>query len=916
MIDSHEPPLINNAMGLQSLLDEPQRLATEAERLNIELEALVMDNYKVFVENLTCSVHLRLEDKKLGEISSDLEANLSDLSQKCLVFKDKVSHFVGSHKRNRKTLQHHMQLVELLEVPQLVDACARSGFHDEALELANFVNGLERRHLLASEVKSLNGKLRGGSGVIQSIVDDVHHILGGLRTQLLQQLTESSTLPKEISILATLRKLDGLLIDRHLALERHEVDSNSATSSNEDGASSRASQQQHYYQLRHQLVQNSEIRLQMDFLELRTVWLMNTCNAALVSNAAGRGPPSASSSSGGGGGEEASGQQGGSALNPAANLSSSTSQQQQQHQQQQQLGPYGRVMQMLEVRRTAWYTVITQFNALFEETAVGQGQLQGGITNTTTTPVKGLDSSGDLHSTTAIAISSFSPAITLNTWTTHQISELLQELQVLLPAIDDGASLRSVFEQILFFASRMSQVGCDFSSLILPLFQEVMLDRVQNELHKAVENFKIMVLTERISFNPNNSSNPGGGVAGLTASIFAIGNSNNMNVGNNSEQLIPLYAAQDTNANATMVSAPTPTAAAAAGGGIDGEVSDLLKPAATPGTSGAAPLDIPSPQLLLRFPPLAYVLNSLLTAMNYLRECPLITTEQPAMKILFDHFHEIAVYLVEKAEDLRKIGKKYFSEGFLRELGSYKSTTEKKNAAAERSSSSGGGDANRMDRLYAQVLALEMVPHVMVCFDSIYSANRVKLEARCKIMAARNMKRFSAHSSSSSGSGASAVTGATGATGGGGRELICLVKDLFEATDLLDSDVVRSMARLWRPLVRGQLLDAAVMNREYIAPAQVAAAFSSSSASGTAAAAAAAAGGGGGGGGSGGSAAGTGEGRVLEQADDDSTAATTTTMANADAVPSAAVTNPVMSEGERDGGGVGSQEESINKKKD
>ena len=42
-------------------MDEPVRLASEAERLNAELESLVMDNYKVFVENLTCSVHLKLE---------------------------------------------------------------------------------------------------------------------------------------------------------------------------------------------------------------------------------------------------------------------------------------------------------------------------------------------------------------------------------------------------------------------------------------------------------------------------------------------------------------------------------------------------------------------------------------------------------------------------------------------------------------------------------------------------------------------------------------------------------------------------------------------------------------------------------------------------------------------------------------
>lgn len=56
-----DAPSISNAVGLQSLLDEPIRLAAEAERLNIELESLVMDNYKVFVENLTCSVHLKIE---------------------------------------------------------------------------------------------------------------------------------------------------------------------------------------------------------------------------------------------------------------------------------------------------------------------------------------------------------------------------------------------------------------------------------------------------------------------------------------------------------------------------------------------------------------------------------------------------------------------------------------------------------------------------------------------------------------------------------------------------------------------------------------------------------------------------------------------------------------------------------------
>jgi hypothetical protein len=229
----------------------------EAERLNLELEALVMDNYRVFVENLTCSVHLRNEDKKLGEIAADLANELKGLSSSCSSFREKVQLFTASYKRNRKTLQHHMQLVELLEVPQLVDACARNGFHDEALELANFVNGLERRHLLASEVRSVEGKQRGGSDVVQNIVDEVQNSLLGLRQQLLLLLTEQSSLPKELQILATLRKLDGLLIDRQLALERHENESLSQISEKERDA------------LRNHILKCAETRLQMDFLEAR-----------------------------------------------------------------------------------------------------------------------------------------------------------------------------------------------------------------------------------------------------------------------------------------------------------------------------------------------------------------------------------------------------------------------------------------------------------------------------------------------------------------------------------------------------------------------------------------------------------------------------------------------------------------------
>lgn len=482
---------IHSSVGLQTLLDEPQRLSSEAERLNEELESLVMDNYKVFVENLTCSVHLRLEDKKLGEISSELEHNLNELSQQCINFKDRVNQFVNLHKRNRKTLQHHMQLVELLEVPQLVDSCARNGLHDEALELANFVNGLERRHLLATEVNSLSyhhsaaantdSFRNSGNDVIQTIVDDVHHTLAGLRQQLLQQLTENTALPKEISILATLRKLDSLLIDRHLSLSLDSTSLNSNLDLNKDSVTL----QQYRDQLRQLFSQNSEIRLQMDFLEARTLWLSRNAERYL-NNSNGIINSSSSTST-------------------SINLQTTTSDQVDhdvmsgniksfEYKNTSNLGSYGKVIELLEIRRTAWFTVITQFNALFRD---NETTFHSNTDKNTHKNNKNVDNNSLQESFSCV---SFSPIIVLNTWLTNQVHQLLHEMKHFLPTIDDGASLRSILEQSLFFASRMRQVSCDFSNLIIPIFHEVMYNHVKHELQQAIQKFKNILLTERISF--------------------------------------------------------------------------------------------------------------------------------------------------------------------------------------------------------------------------------------------------------------------------------------------------------------------------------------------------------------------------------------------------------------------------------
>lgn len=77
---------------------------------------------------------------------SSLLSKLPEFSSQCEEF-SQVSAGIRTRRRlNTMTLKLNAQLLQILEIPQLMDSCIRAGLYEDALRLATYVKKMERRH--------------------------------------------------------------------------------------------------------------------------------------------------------------------------------------------------------------------------------------------------------------------------------------------------------------------------------------------------------------------------------------------------------------------------------------------------------------------------------------------------------------------------------------------------------------------------------------------------------------------------------------------------------------------------------------------------------------------------------------------------------------------------------------------------
>ncbi|TMS01514.1 Conserved oligomeric Golgi complex subunit 8, partial [Larimichthys crocea] len=180
--------------GVDQLGREPERLAEERAQILQQTRELAFSNYQTFIRTADCTEHIYRDFGRVESSVSRLLDKLPGFGERCRGFMKEAEEIAVSRRMNSLTLNRHTEILEILEIPQLMDTCVRNGYYEEALELAAYVKRLEKKH--------------SALPVIQGIVREVRQSTQLMLNQLLQQLRSNSQLPVCLRVIGYLRRMD------------------------------------------------------------------------------------------------------------------------------------------------------------------------------------------------------------------------------------------------------------------------------------------------------------------------------------------------------------------------------------------------------------------------------------------------------------------------------------------------------------------------------------------------------------------------------------------------------------------------------------------------------------------------------------------------------------------------------------
>ncbi|XP_050219569.1 conserved oligomeric Golgi complex subunit 8 [Mercurialis annua] len=206
MASVSQQPYVSELLSftLDRLHKEPELLRVDAERIQRQMQEVAVGNYRAFIAAADALLAIREEVSSIDKHLESLITEIPKLTSGCTEFIESAEQILDERKMNQILLTNHSTLLDLLEIPQLMDTCVRNGNYDEALDLEAFVCKLSTMH----------PKLP----VIQALAAEVRQTTQSLLSQLLQKLRSNIQLPECLRIIGYLRRI-GVFSEYEMRLQ-------------------------------------------------------------------------------------------------------------------------------------------------------------------------------------------------------------------------------------------------------------------------------------------------------------------------------------------------------------------------------------------------------------------------------------------------------------------------------------------------------------------------------------------------------------------------------------------------------------------------------------------------------------------------------------------------------------------------
>eukprot|EP00249_Psilotum_nudum_P015381 c25296_g1_i1 orf=382-2169(-) len=192
------------SFSLDRLHKEPELLRVDAERIHRQMQEVAVGHYGAFIAAADALHSIEHEMTSIDMHLESLIGEIPKLTAGCNEFIESGQQILEKYKLNQTLLANHSSILDLLEIPQLMDTCVRNGNYDEALDLEAFVSKLVTMH--------------SGLPVIQTLATDVRKITHSILSQLLQKLCSNIQLPECLRVIGYLRRL-GVFAEHEMRLQ-------------------------------------------------------------------------------------------------------------------------------------------------------------------------------------------------------------------------------------------------------------------------------------------------------------------------------------------------------------------------------------------------------------------------------------------------------------------------------------------------------------------------------------------------------------------------------------------------------------------------------------------------------------------------------------------------------------------------